>query len=93
MGRPNRRPYPSRRPAGKANGNGEANGVSPAQQPSRPRTVAAGEVAGEVEPPGVMDPRRLYSTSAGGGEAKPFKSLGDTLDKGLLEGLDKMGFE
>jgi hypothetical protein len=46
-----------------------------------------------MEQPVVMDPRRLYSTSAGDSEAKPFKSLGDTLDDALLAGLGRMGFE
>ncbi|KAF2650023.1 DEAD-domain-containing protein [Lophiostoma macrostomum CBS 122681] len=85
LGRQNRRPYPPRRPAA----NAPENGVSPAQQPARPVSVATGA----LEEPKAMDPRRLYSTSAGESEAKPFKSLGNTLDESLLAGLDKMGFE
>lgn len=80
-GRRNHHPYRPRRPA--VNSQAPAASHSPAQQPSVPT----------VEPPTVMDPRRLYGTSAGGLEAKPYASLTGTLDKALLQGLDKMGFE
>lgn len=59
-----------------------------AQQPKRPKV--------EDTPPngaGSVDVRQMYSTSAGDAEAKPFSALSGTLDKALLNGLDKMGFE
>jgi hypothetical protein len=81
MGRRNHHPYRPRRPA--VNSQAEGDSLSPAQQPSMTT----------VEPPTLMDPRRLYSTSAGGQEAKPYASLTGTLNQALLQGLDKMGFE
>lgn len=81
MGRRNHHPYRPRRPA--ANSQAEGACFNPTQQPSMPT----------VEPPTLMDPRRLYSASSGGQEAKPYASLTGTLDQALLQGLDKMGFE
>jgi ATP-dependent RNA helicase MSS116 len=61
-----------------------------AQQPKRPREQAAPAAEGTI---GVMNVKQMYSTSAGGGEAKPFSTLSGKLDKALLDGMDKMGFE
>jgi ATP-dependent RNA helicase MSS116 len=62
-----------------------------AQQPKRPRVEQAAPAAeGTI---GVMNVKQMYSTSAGGGEAKPFSTLSGKLDKALLDGMDKMGFE
>jgi ATP-dependent RNA helicase MSS116 len=80
MGRRNRHPYRPRRPAANQT---PASSASPAQQPSVPA----------VQPPTPMDPRRLYSTTTTGQEAKSYASLTGTLDKALLQGLEKMGFE
>ncbi|KAF2031361.1 ATP-dependent RNA helicase MSS116, mitochondrial [Setomelanomma holmii] len=76
--------------------NGAANGSTPntpttpiiAQLPKRPRVEDA---AAKVE--GTVDVKQMYSTSAGDASAKPFSELSGVLDKALLDGLDKMGFE
>ncbi|KAH7117154.1 ATP-dependent RNA helicase MSS116, mitochondrial [Dendryphion nanum] len=62
--------------------------AQPQPSPRRPTVDAAQS----METPKVMDVRRLYSTANGAHEAKPFSSL-DLLDKSLIAGLDKMGFE
>lgn len=58
------------------------------QQPKRPKVeeMAAQDV-------GQVDVKQMYSTSAGEATAKPFSALSGTLDKTLLDGLAKMGFE
>lgn len=40
-----------------------------------------------------VDVKNMYSTAAGEMAPKPFSDLKDKLNKGLLDGLDKMGFE
>jgi ATP-dependent RNA helicase MSS116 len=42
---------------------------------------------------GSVDVKQMYSTSAGDSSAKPFSDLNGKLDKTLLDGLDKMGFQ
>jgi ATP-dependent RNA helicase MSS116 len=59
-----------------------------AQQPKRPKVE---DVVPRVE--GAVDVKQMYSTSAGNASAKPFSELSGVLDKALLDGLDKMGFE
>jgi hypothetical protein len=59
-----------------------------AQQPKRPKVEDAMQ-----KPEGTVDVKQMYSTSAGGATAKPFSELSGKLDKALLDGLDKMGFE
>lgn len=59
-----------------------------AQQPKRPKVED-----GTPKPEGTVDVKQMYSTSAGGEAAKPFSALSGRLDKALLDGLDKMGFE
>jgi ATP-dependent RNA helicase MSS116 len=62
-----------------------------AQQPKRPKVddaIAPGE--GAI---GIVNVKQMYSTAAGDAQAKPFSALSGTLDKALLDGLDKMGFE
>jgi hypothetical protein len=81
--------------------NGAANGSAPStpstpgtprtaltQQPKRPKVEDAMPTA-----EGTVDVKQMYSTSAGDASAKPFSELSGKLDKALLEGLDKMGFE
>ncbi|CAA9957980.1 ATP-dependent RNA helicase MSS116 mitochondrial precursor [Pyrenophora teres f. maculata] len=59
-----------------------------AQQPKRPKMEDA-----QPKPEGGVDVRQMYSTAAGDAAPKPFSELKDKLNKGLLDGLDKMGFE
>ncbi|EMD67549.1 hypothetical protein COCSADRAFT_82392 [Bipolaris sorokiniana ND90Pr] len=40
-----------------------------------------------------VDVRQMYSTAAGDAAPKPFSELKDRLHPGLLDGLDKMGFQ
>ncbi|KAI1522687.1 SrmB Superfamily II DNA and RNA helicase [Pyrenophora tritici-repentis] len=47
----------------------------------------------QPKPEGGVDVRQMYSTAAGDAQPKPFSELKDKLNKGLLDGLDKMGFE
>jgi len=96
---PPKRKWHPRKPNGAANGSTSAASTNPstpttpssvAQQPKRPKVGdAASKAAGE----GAVDVKHMYSTSAGGGSAKPFAALSGTLDRALLDGLDKMGFE
>lgn len=101
MAPPPKRKWHPRRPAGAnaaANGTNSAASSNPstpttprssiAQQPKRPRVEDSAP-----KPDGTVDVKQMYSTSAGGGEAKPFSELSGKLDKTLLNGLDKMGFE
>lgn len=87
-------PQPQRKaPTGRRGGHHPYRGnrkpaASPAQQPNRPTIDAEMSDA-----PGVMDPRRLYSTAHGGEGAKEYASLAGKLDPALLEGLDRMGFK
>jgi hypothetical protein len=84
QGQKGRAPYRKRKPAAPAS---RATGsIGPTQQPQRPT------LDGE-EKPVLIDARKLYSTSASGQEAKTFSSMDDKLDKALLEGVKKMGFE
>lgn len=59
-----------------------------AQQPKRPKVEDA-----LPTPEGTVDVKQMYSTSAGDATAKPFSELSGKLDKALLDGVDKMGFE
>ncbi|OAL02684.1 ATP-dependent RNA helicase MSS116, mitochondrial [Phaeosphaeriaceae sp. SRC1lsM3a] len=59
-----------------------------AQQPKRPKVENA-----MPKPEGTVDVKQMYSTSAGDATAKPFSELSGKLDKALLDGVDKMGFE
>jgi hypothetical protein len=80
----------------RANGapNGSAPGApttprtGPTQQPKRPRVEAA-----EPQAVGTVDVKQMYSTASGDASAKPFSVLNGKLDKTLLDGLDKMGFQ
>jgi ATP-dependent RNA helicase MSS116 len=58
------------------------------QQPKRPRVE---NTQPKVE--GTVDVRQMYSTAAGDAAPKPFAELKGKLHPGLLDGLDKMGFE
>jgi ATP-dependent RNA helicase MSS116 len=92
---PPKRKWPNRPRGG--GGGGGANGSAPgtpttprstvAQLPKRPKIEEAAPKADGV------DVKQMYSTSAGHAEAKPFSELSGVLDKSLLDGLDKMGFE
>jgi hypothetical protein len=82
------RPRNSNGPAnGSANGTPTTPLTALAQQPKRPRVEDA------VPKPEALDVKQMYSTSAGDASAKPFSTLSGKLDKSLLDGLDKMGFE
>lgn len=59
-----------------------------AQQPKRPKMEET-----QSKPENSVDVRQMYSTAAGDAAPKPFSELKDRLHKGLLDGLDKMGFE
>lgn len=59
-----------------------------AQQPKRPRVEDT-----LPEPVDTVDVRQMYSTAAGEAAPKPFSVLQNKLHQGLLDGLDKMGFE
>ena len=94
---PPKRKWPNRPRGGGGGGGGGANGSVPgtpttprstvAQQPKRPKVQDAAPAAEGV------DVKQMYSTSAGNASAKPFSELRSVLDKSLLDGLDKMGFE
>jgi ATP-dependent RNA helicase MSS116 len=90
---PPKRKWPNRpRGGGGAGANGAAPGApttprNNAQLPKRPKIEEAAPKADGV------DVKQMYSTSAGNAEAKPFSQLSGVLDKSLLDGLDKMGFE
>jgi hypothetical protein len=91
-------PPPKRKFPRPNRGNGAPNGSAPgapttprnapAQQPKRPRVEAAAPQA-----VGTVDVKQMYSTASGDASAKPFSALSGKLDKTLLDGLDKMGFE
>ncbi|KAH7087433.1 ATP-dependent RNA helicase MSS116, mitochondrial [Paraphoma chrysanthemicola] len=89
---PNKRKFyrPNRANNGPANGSGANTPTAPtvAQQPKRPKVEDAVPKA-----EGTVDVKQMYSTSAGNASAKPFSELSGVLDKALLDGLDKMGFE
>jgi hypothetical protein len=90
-------PPPPKRKWNRPRNNGPANGSAPGtpatpltalnQQPKRPRVEDAAPQSEGV------DVKQMYSTSAGEASAKPFSTLSGKLDKSLLDGLDKMGFE
>lgn len=86
---PPKRKWNRPRPAGAAPGNA-ASPHSTATLPKRPRTEEASK---QAAPSGPVDVKAMYSTSAGGAEAKPFSDMAGTLDPALLNGLDKMGFQ
>ncbi|KAF2012428.1 DEAD-domain-containing protein [Aaosphaeria arxii CBS 175.79] len=77
-----RHPYRTKKPAN------DANSTTPAQQPK-----LSNDNNDAVSQPEVIDVKGLYGNSASGGEARPFSSLGRTLDQSLLNGLNRMGFE
>ncbi|KAF1935884.1 ATP-dependent RNA helicase MSS116 mitochondrial precursor [Clathrospora elynae] len=59
-----------------------------AQQPKRPKVEDT-----QPKAEGTVDVKQMYSTAAGDAAPKPFSDLKDKLNKGLLDGLEKMGFE
>lgn len=58
------------------------------QQPKRPKMENT-----QPTPDTSVDVRQMYSTAAGDAAPKPFSELKDRLHPGLLDGLDKMGFQ
>jgi ATP-dependent RNA helicase MSS116 len=90
-------PPPPKRKWHRPRTNGPANGSAPntpttpltalTQQPKRPKVEDA------LPKTEGVDVKQMYSTSAGDASAKPFSELSGKLDKSLLDGLDKMGFE
>jgi ATP-dependent RNA helicase MSS116 len=90
---PPKRKWPNRPRGGGGGANGSAPGTpttprsTVSQQPKRPKVEDAAPKAEGV------DVKQMYSTSAGDASAKPFSELSGKLDKSLLDGLDKMGFE
>jgi ATP-dependent RNA helicase MSS116 len=98
-GPPPKRKWPRGRGGGGRGGGDRATGANtttgpasprPAmgQQPKRPRVENAAP-----KPEGTVDVRQMYSTAAGDAAPKPFSELKGKLNQGLLDGLDKMGFE
>ncbi|KAE8873511.1 hypothetical protein PTNB73_00143 [Pyrenophora teres f. teres] len=96
---PPKRKWPRGRGGGGGGGGDRTNGTATqggstnprstiAQQPKRPKMEDA-----QPKPEGGVDVRQMYSTAAGDAAPKPFSELKDKLNKGLLDGLDKMGFE
>jgi ATP-dependent RNA helicase MSS116 len=92
---PPKRKFNRNRTGGAANGSGPGTPDTPttprstmAQQPKRPKVNDALPTS-----VGTVDVTQMYSTSAGEATAKPFSALSSVLDKTLLDGLDKMGFE
>lgn len=77
----------------RANGGAATSGTSTprstmAQQPKRPKMEDT-----QTKADTGVDVRQMYTTAAGDAAPKPFSELKDRLHKGLLDGLDKMGFE
>lgn len=91
-------PPPAKRKWPRRNG-GAANGGPTPTTPTTPRsTVAQQPKRPKVEdtlpkPVGTIDVKQMYGTAAGGEAPRPFSDLKDKLNKGLLDGLEKMGFE
>ncbi|KAF2854186.1 ATP-dependent RNA helicase MSS116 mitochondrial precursor [Plenodomus tracheiphilus IPT5] len=91
---PAKRKWPRRNGGERFNG-GSATPSAPttprsalAQQPKRPKVDDAQPLSA-----GPIDVKHMYSTAAGDAAPRPFSDLQDKLNKGLLDGLDKMGFE
>lgn len=77
----------------RANGGAATSGTSTprstmTQQPKRPKMEDT-----QSKPDTGVDVRQMYSTAAGDAAPKPFSELKGRLHQGLLDGLDKMGFE
>jgi hypothetical protein len=98
-GPPPKRKWPRGRGGGGRGGGDRTNGANPnmgpaapspamGQQPKRPRVESTQPMA-----EGTVDVKAMYSTSAGDAAPKPFSELKGKLHQGLLDGLDKMGFE
>ncbi|KAF1833271.1 DEAD-domain-containing protein [Decorospora gaudefroyi] len=95
---PPKRKWPRGRGGGGSSGGDRTNGASPttpatprstiAQQPKRPRVENM-----QPKAEGRVDVRQMYSTAAGDAAPQPFSALKTQLHPGLLDGLDKMGFE
>jgi ATP-dependent RNA helicase MSS116 len=88
---PPKRKWHRPRPAGAAPNNGANPQSTVAQQPKRPKVEDA--VQQNAGSNGPVDVKAMYSTSSGNAEAKRFSEMAGTLDKSLLQSLDKMGFE
>lgn len=92
-------PPPAKRKWPRRNGGERSNGASTPTTPTTPRSVAAQQpkrpkVADTLpKPDGTVDVKQMYSTAAGDAAPKPFSDLKDKLNQGLLDGLEKMGFE
>src|SRR5690242_12321871 len=87
---PPKRKWHRPRPNGAAPNNASPHSTA-AQQPKRPKTAEV--IQQEMGSTGPVDVKAMYSTSAGGAEAKRFSEMAGALDQSLLNGLDKMGFE
>ena len=98
---PPKRKWPRPKGGDRPNGGDRANGASAlsapptprstlAQQPKRPRVLNDDTLSNPVE---TVDVRQMYTTAAGDAAPKPFSDLKNKLHKGLLDGLEKMGFE
>ncbi|RMZ70885.1 atp-dependent rna helicase [Pyrenophora seminiperda CCB06] len=91
---PPKRKWPRGRGGGGGGGNAPTQGepTNPrstmAQQPKRPKMEDI-----QPKPEGGVDVRQMYSTSASSAAPARFDTLDKKLDKGLLNSLDKMGFE
>lgn len=92
-------PPPAKRKWPRRNGGERSNGANTPTTPITPRTAVAQQPKRpKVEDTlpkadGTIDVRQMYSTAAGDAAPKPFSDLSNKLNKGLLDGLEKMGFE
>ncbi|KAH7338524.1 ATP-dependent RNA helicase MSS116 mitochondrial precursor [Pyrenochaeta sp. MPI-SDFR-AT-0127] len=92
-------PPPPKRKWPRRNGGDRSNGAPTAATPTTPRSSAAQQpkrpkVEDTMQQPiDTVDVRQMYSTAAGDAAPKPFSDLKNRLHKGLLDGLEKMGFE
>ncbi|KAH9859931.1 hypothetical protein IAQ61_011714 [Plenodomus lingam] len=92
-------PPPAKRKWPRRNGGERSNGSATPTAPMTPRTALGQHPKRpkvEDAPPtsaSPVDVKQMYSTAAGDAAPKPFSDLKDRLDKSLLDGLDKMGFQ
>ena len=92
-------PPPPKRKWPRPKGGDRSNGASTPNPPTTPRAAIAQQPKRPkvedtlAKPVDTVDVRQMYSTAAGDAAPKPFSDLQSKLHKGLLDGLDKMGFE
>lgn len=90
---PAKRKWPRRNGGERSNGNATPTTTSSphtalTQQPKRPKVD---DVQSNVT--STVNVKQMYSTAAGDAAPRPFSDLKGKLNKGLMDGLEKMGFE